>query len=178
MLKTTEGKGAVLEHCQALLHMRLMMCIYIYCIRVSLLSFQIIQTGHSRIPVYDLDRTNIVGCLLTKTLIKLDPDDAVSVSSLVHDGRYGRPPMFIDSDQPLFDLLNTFQTGKSETTYLRCTSCSSCLFNTEIYFCSKYYFESMQLLNLKEKPIHLRLQDKYIINIDFNTSEIQIWCND
>lgn len=73
----------------------------------------IIDTGHSRIPVYDLDRTNIVGCLLTKTLIKLDPDDAVAVSSLVNDRRYGRPPMFIESDQPLFDLLNMFQTGKS-----------------------------------------------------------------
>ncbi|RUS77967.1 hypothetical protein EGW08_014276 [Elysia chlorotica] len=79
---------------------------------------QVIEMGHSRIPVYESDRTNIVGCLLTKTLIKLDPDDAVPVSSLVCDTRYGRPPMFIESDQPLFDLLNTFQTGKSRLTIM------------------------------------------------------------
>ncbi|GFN84652.1 metal transporter cnnm2 [Plakobranchus ocellatus] len=79
----------------------------------------IIQNGHSRIPVYDLDRTNIVGCLLTKTLIKLDPDDAVPVSSLIRDGRYGRPPLFIYSNMPLFDLLNTFQTGKSHLAVVR-----------------------------------------------------------
>uniref|UniRef100_A0A2C9K129 CNNM transmembrane domain-containing protein n=1 Tax=Biomphalaria glabrata TaxID=6526 RepID=A0A2C9K129_BIOGL len=77
------------------------------------------QHCHSRVPVYENERSNIVALLLTKTLIKLSPDDALPVSDLVGDERYSRPALFIDSDMPLFDLLNLFQTGRSHLAIVR-----------------------------------------------------------
>ncbi|KAH9503668.1 DUF21 domain-containing protein [Bulinus truncatus] len=78
-----------------------------------------IQRCHSRVPVYCDDRSNVVALLLTKTLIKLRPDDAVPISHLVGDERYSRPALFIDSNMPLFDLLNLFQTGRSHLAIVR-----------------------------------------------------------
>ncbi|XP_041354471.1 DUF21 domain-containing protein At4g14240-like isoform X2 [Gigantopelta aegis] len=72
----------------------------------------ILSHGHSRIPVYDGSMQNIVALLLMKTLIKLNPDDAVSVTSLLEDSRYAKKVLFTESSTPLFDLLNVFQTGK------------------------------------------------------------------
>ncbi|KAJ2745989.1 hypothetical protein GGI19_006457, partial [Coemansia pectinata] len=38
---------------------------------------EMVRRGHSRVPVFDGERTDIVGVLLVKSLILLDPDDAV-----------------------------------------------------------------------------------------------------
>ncbi|CAG5132105.1 unnamed protein product [Candidula unifasciata] len=73
----------------------------------------ILTHGHSRVPVFETDRNNIVALLLTKTLIKLDPEDAVPVRSLIGDERYSRSALFVNHNMPLFDLLNLFQTGKN-----------------------------------------------------------------
>ncbi|XP_070188562.1 uncharacterized protein [Littorina saxatilis] len=73
----------------------------------------IITRGHSRIPVYAGDRSNVIGLLLTKTLIKLSPADATPVAQVLQSRAYARPAMFVDEDMPLFDLLNLFRTGKS-----------------------------------------------------------------
>ena len=75
--------------------------------------FQILDKAHSRIPVYDGDKENIVGLLLVKTLIKLDPEDATPVRSLLDDGDV-RPILHTTEDKPLFDLLNEFQEGKGQ----------------------------------------------------------------
>ena len=75
--------------------------------------FQILDKAHSRIPVYEGDRENIVGLLLVKTLIKLDPEDATPVRSLLDDGDV-RPILHTTEDKPLFDLLNEFQEGKGQ----------------------------------------------------------------
>ena len=75
---------------------------------------QIITRGHSRIPVYGGDRSNVIALLLTKTLIKLNPADCTPVAKILESPMYARPAMFIDDNMPLFDLLNQFQTGKSK----------------------------------------------------------------
>lgn len=70
----------------------------------------IVVQGHSRVPVYKGQRDNIVGMLLVKRLIHLDPDDCTPVASL--DGA-NNPPPSCTTTMPLFDLLNQFQTGRS-----------------------------------------------------------------
>ena len=80
-------------------------------------SLQIIHQGHSRVPVYVGVRDNIVGMLLVKRLIHLDPDDCTPIATL--DGATTPPPSCVTT-MPLFDLLNQFQTGRSE----QVTSCS------------------------------------------------------
>jgi len=69
---------------------------------------QIVNAGHSRIPVYRDSREFIVGMLLVKHLITLDPDDEVPISEL----EIRRVPL-ISSSMPLYNVLNIFQTGKS-----------------------------------------------------------------
>ncbi|XP_004345603.2 CBS domain-containing protein [Capsaspora owczarzaki ATCC 30864] len=64
--------------------------------------------GHSRIPVYENDRTNIIGLILAKNLILVDPDDNVPIQHVMTR----RLPK-VRADLPLYDLLNEFQTGKS-----------------------------------------------------------------
>jgi hypothetical protein len=44
---------------------------------------EIFKTGHSRIPVYARDRNDVVGILLTKDLIFVDPEDETPVKSFV-----------------------------------------------------------------------------------------------
>ncbi|XP_071115042.1 uncharacterized protein [Haliotis cracherodii] len=80
---------------------------------------QILFHGHSRIPVYEESRSQIKAVLLMKTLIKLDPEDAIPVSSLLLDPQYFRPVIFIDDVKPLHDLINLFQTGKGHLAVVR-----------------------------------------------------------
>ena len=72
---------------------------------------QLLHRGHSRVPVYKGSRDNVVGMLLVKRLIKLDPRDCVSVCTL--EGSQIPPPSCLTT-LPLYDLLNVFQTGKSQ----------------------------------------------------------------
>ncbi|KAJ2718820.1 hypothetical protein GGI07_005567, partial [Coemansia sp. Benny D115] len=69
---------------------------------------EMLRLGHSRVPVYEHDRTNVVGVLLVKSLILLDPDDAVPV----RDARITDVPL-VTPDISLYDILNAFQEGGS-----------------------------------------------------------------
>ncbi|XP_050392217.1 uncharacterized protein LOC126810901 [Patella vulgata] len=80
---------------------------------------EILEKGHSRIPVYDGNDSNIIGLLMTKTLIKLDPDDCVPVRTLVDSPVHARDVIFIKPNLPLFDLLNLFQTGKGHLAIIK-----------------------------------------------------------
>lgn len=71
---------------------------------------EILHRGHSRVPVYSGTKDNIVGMLLVKRLIQLDPDECTPIASL--EGASTPPPSCVTS-MPLFDLLNQFQTGRS-----------------------------------------------------------------
>ncbi|KAJ1916467.1 hypothetical protein H4219_003774 [Mycoemilia scoparia] len=69
---------------------------------------EIVKRGHSRVPIYEDSRDNIIGVLLVKSLILLDPDDCVPVREVKM-----LPIPSVTPDISLYDILNTFQEGGS-----------------------------------------------------------------
>jgi Mg2+/Co2+ transporter CorC len=78
-----------------------------------LLSFEVMllifQSGHSRIPVYEGSRENIVGVLFTKDLILLDPEDAVPIRTVLLF--FNRRLLLVHATTPLDEMLNIFKSG-------------------------------------------------------------------
>ncbi|KAF1775692.1 protein of unknown function DUF21 [Phytophthora cactorum] len=68
----------------------------------------ILASGHSRIPVYETRRSNIVGLLFVKKLIVLDPDDARPIRDLVL-----RKPILVSPSGSCYSMLHEFQKGRS-----------------------------------------------------------------
>ncbi|KAL2231506.1 UNVERIFIED_CONTAM: hypothetical protein Sindi_1745000 [Sesamum indicum] len=68
----------------------------------------ILEKGHSRVPVYYEQPTNIIGLVLVKNLLTIHPEDEVPVKS-VTIRRIPRVP----ETMPLYDILNEFQKGHS-----------------------------------------------------------------
>ena len=66
----------------------------------------VIATAHSRFPVYDGDRDNIIGILHAKDLLRLFADDPPGVKALV------RPAMFIPESKRLNVLLRDFRANR------------------------------------------------------------------
>jgi CBS domain containing-hemolysin-like protein len=64
------------------------------------------------VPVYEETREHVVGLLLVKSLILLDPEDATPIRD-VYRSREGSL-LSCTMHEPLFELLDKFQTGKSE----------------------------------------------------------------
>ncbi|KAL6041282.1 CNNM transmembrane domain-containing protein, variant 3 [Balamuthia mandrillaris] len=73
----------------------------------------ILEAGHSRIPIYrGKDRGNIIGMLLVKSLIKVDPKAAVPIKSMdIH-----RLPI-VDANMQLYPMLHFFQSGRSTDSF-------------------------------------------------------------
>lgn len=69
---------------------------------------KIIGAGHSRVPVYRNDKHNIIGLLLVKKLIVLDPEDKKRVGDFVF-----RQPCCVTPDMNLLDVLNQFQEQRT-----------------------------------------------------------------
>ncbi|KAF8112787.1 hypothetical protein N665_0062s0130 [Sinapis alba] len=68
----------------------------------------ILEKGHSRVPVYYEQSTNIIGLVLVKNLVTINPDDETQVKN-VTIRRIPRVPETL----PLYDILNEFQKGHS-----------------------------------------------------------------
>lgn len=68
----------------------------------------ILEKGHSRIPVYYEQPTNIIGLILVKNLLTIHPEDEVPVKSVT----IRRIPR-VQETLPLYDILNEFQKGHS-----------------------------------------------------------------
>ncbi|XP_058217116.1 DUF21 domain-containing protein At2g14520-like isoform X2 [Rhododendron vialii] len=68
----------------------------------------ILEKGHSRVPVYYEQTTNIIGVILVKNLLTIHPEDEVPVKA-VTIRRIPRVPETL----PLYDILNEFQKGHS-----------------------------------------------------------------
>uniref|UniRef100_A0A5B6ZAE3 DUF21 domain-containing protein n=1 Tax=Davidia involucrata TaxID=16924 RepID=A0A5B6ZAE3_DAVIN len=68
----------------------------------------ILEKGHSRVPVYYEQPTNIIGLVLVKNLLTIHPEDEVPVKN-VTIRRIPRVP----ETMPLYDILNEFQKGHS-----------------------------------------------------------------
>jgi len=69
----------------------------------------IFQTGHSRIPVFQDSRDNIVGAVFAKDLILLDPDDEIPIQIIM--SVFGRNLLRCYDDTTLGVLINLFKSG-------------------------------------------------------------------
>lgn len=67
----------------------------------------VIDAGHSRFPVYEGDRENIIGILLAKDLLKLYRAPEHSIRALL------RPAVFVPESKWLNDLLTDFQGNRN-----------------------------------------------------------------
>jgi magnesium and cobalt transporter len=63
----------------------------------------VIDTGHSRFPVFDGERENIIGILMAKDLLKLQRAPELNIRALL------RPAVFVPESKGLNDLLREFQ---------------------------------------------------------------------
>lgn len=68
--------------------------------------YDIFKSGFSRIPVCDRTTGDVVGLLLSKDLIFVDPEDEISVGSLID--LFCRKPFTVWHDQDLGETLNMF----------------------------------------------------------------------
>ncbi|KAG0474385.1 hypothetical protein HPP92_014071 [Vanilla planifolia] len=68
----------------------------------------IMTKGHSRVPIYSGNPTNIIGLILVKNLITCRPEDEIPIKSVTI-----RKIPRVYEDLPLYDILNEFQKGHS-----------------------------------------------------------------
>ncbi|MEO8527342.1 MAG: transporter associated domain-containing protein [Caldimonas sp.] len=67
----------------------------------------IIRTGHSRFPVYEERRENVIGILLAKDLLKLQRSPDLHLRTLL------RPAVFVPESKALNDLLRDFRSNRN-----------------------------------------------------------------
>ncbi len=67
----------------------------------------VISTAHSRFPVYEGERENIIGILLAKDLLKLQRAPELSIRALL------RPAVFVPESKILNDLLREFRGNRN-----------------------------------------------------------------
>ena len=67
----------------------------------------VIDTAHSRFPVYEGDRENIIGILLAKDLLKLQRSPDLNLRALL------RPAVFVPESKGLNDLLREFRGNRN-----------------------------------------------------------------
>ncbi len=68
---------------------------------------QVISAGHSRFPVYDGRRDNIIGILMAKDLLKLQRAPGLSLRTLL------RPAVFVPESKRLNELLRDFRSNRN-----------------------------------------------------------------
>ena len=67
----------------------------------------VIDTAHSRFPVYEKERENIIGILMAKDLLKLQRAPELTVRALL------RPAVFVPESKGLNDLLREFRGNRN-----------------------------------------------------------------
>lgn len=67
----------------------------------------VINTAHSRFPVFEGDRENVIGILLAKDLLKLQRAPEFNIRALL------RPPVFVPETKGLNDLLRDFRGNRN-----------------------------------------------------------------
>ncbi|XP_061886747.1 metal transporter CNNM4 isoform X1 [Entelurus aequoreus] len=72
---------------------------------------EIMESGYTRIPVYDDERSNIVDILYVKDLAFVDPDDSTTLKTITKF--YNHPVHFVFHDTKLDTMLEEFKKGKS-----------------------------------------------------------------
>jgi len=79
---------------------------------------RILRLGHSRIPIYDGCRDNIIAILLVKQLLLVDPNKALPIRAIIRRKKRSHKkkvvsPVYVSKQCNLLDLLNEFQVGRS-----------------------------------------------------------------
>ncbi len=74
---------------------------------VDVLMHQVIDTAHSRFPVFEGERENIIGILLAKDLLKLQRAPELNIKALL------RPAVFVPESKGLNDLLRDFRGNRN-----------------------------------------------------------------
>ncbi|XP_005730679.1 metal transporter CNNM4-like isoform X1 [Pundamilia nyererei] len=72
---------------------------------------EIMESGYTRIPVYEDERSNIVDILFVKDLAFVDPDDCTTLKTITKF--YNHPVHFVFHDTKLDAMLEEFKKGKS-----------------------------------------------------------------
>uniref|UniRef100_A0A8C3G6E5 Metal transporter n=1 Tax=Cyclopterus lumpus TaxID=8103 RepID=A0A8C3G6E5_CYCLU len=72
---------------------------------------EIMESGYTRIPVFDDERSNIVDILYVKDLAFVDPDDCTTLKTITKF--YNHPVHFVFHDTRLDAMLEEFKKGKS-----------------------------------------------------------------
>ncbi|XP_059192885.1 metal transporter CNNM4 isoform X1 [Centropristis striata] len=72
---------------------------------------EIMESGYTRIPVYEHERSNIVDILYVKDLAFVDPDDCTTLKTITKF--YNHPVHFVFHDTKLDSMLEEFKKGKS-----------------------------------------------------------------
>jgi len=67
----------------------------------------VIGTGHSRFPVYEGQRENIIGTLMAKDLLKVQRAPELNLRTLL------RPPVFVPESKNLNELLREFRSNRN-----------------------------------------------------------------
>ena len=78
---------------------------------------KIFKTGYSRIPVYEVSKSNIIGLLFVKDLIFLDPEDEIPVKNFVQI--FGRGLHVVWPDDKLGDVMKLLKKGRSHMALVR-----------------------------------------------------------
>jgi magnesium and cobalt transporter len=68
---------------------------------------QVLETAHSRFPVFEGETENIIGILLAKDLLKLTRSKELSIRALL------RPAVFVPESKGLNDLLRQFRDNRN-----------------------------------------------------------------
>jgi magnesium and cobalt transporter len=68
---------------------------------------QVIDTAHSRFPVFENERENIIGILMAKDLLKLQRAPELNIRALL------RPAVFVPESKGLNDLLRDFRGNRN-----------------------------------------------------------------
>ncbi|XP_023682200.2 metal transporter CNNM3 isoform X2 [Paramormyrops kingsleyae] len=72
---------------------------------------EIMQSGYTRVPVYEEERSNIVEILYVKDLALVDPEDCTPMSTITKF--YNHPLHFVFNDTKLDAMLEEFKKGNS-----------------------------------------------------------------
>ena len=67
----------------------------------------VIRTAHSRLPVFEGERENIIGILMAKDLLKLQRSPGLNIRTLL------RPAVFVPESRRLNDLLRDFRVNRN-----------------------------------------------------------------
>jgi metal transporter CNNM len=78
---------------------------------------KIFHAGYSRIPVYEIDKSNVIGLLFTKDLIFIDPENETRVKDFVEI--FGRELNAVWVDDKLGEVLRLLKQGRSHMALVR-----------------------------------------------------------